>query len=180
MQMNSLGSRYASALLSIAIDENKNEEYRTYIKEIYKILEEDNSLIKLLSSANLNKDEKKDVVSKVFNKCPYEAIINLFKVIIDNGRELYIKEILKDFITLSNTKDNISEGFIYSVQPLSDTQIESISVAISKKIGKKVYLIPRIDEELIGGFKVVINDYVFDTSIKNQVEELKSSLLERR
>ena len=83
------------------------------------------------------------------------------------------------FVSLSNAKDGISEGFIYSAQKLTKEEIERISSSISKKIGKKVYLLPKIDEELIGGFKIVIDDYVFDTSILHKIEELKSSLMER-
>ena len=176
MEMSNLGSRYASALLSIALDENKNAEYREYIKAIYSLIEEDNSLIRLLDSKDISKDDKKVIIDKVFVSCPYDSIKNFFKVIIDNSRALYLKDILKDFISLSNAKDNISEGYIYSAQKLSKEQIASISKAISKKIEKQVFLKPRIDEDLIGGFKVVINDYVFDATIKNQVEELKNSL----
>ena len=55
MQMTNLGKRYASALLSIAVQEEKNEEYREYVKMIISILDEDDSLIRLLDSANLTK-----------------------------------------------------------------------------------------------------------------------------
>lgn len=179
MQMTNLGKRYASALLSIADEEKKNGKYREYVKNIYRILEEDDSLITLLESANLTKDEKKQVIDKVFVDCPFDPIKNTLKVIVDNGRSKYIKTILRDFISLSNAKDGISEGYIYSAQKLSEEQILSISNAISKKIGNSVYLFPKINEELIGGFKVVIDDYVFDTSISHKLEELKSSLMER-
>lgn len=179
MQMTSLGKRYASALLSIALQENKNEEYREYVKSIISILEEDDSLIKLLDSANLTKDEKKSIVDKVFKSCPYEYINNTIKVVIDNGRSKYLKDILTAFVSLSNARDGISEGYIYSAQNMTKEEIERISLAISKKINKKVYLLPKINEELIGGFKVVIDDYVFDTSILYKIEEMKASLMER-
>ncbi len=179
MQMTNLGKRYASALLSIAVQEEKNEEYREYVKMIISILDEDDSLIRLLDSANLTKDEKKAIIDNVFHSFPYENVKNTLKVIIDNGRSRYIKDILNAFVSLSNAKDGISEGFIYSAQKLTKEEIERISSSISKKIGKKVYLLPKIDEELIGGFKIVIDDYVFDTSILHKIEELKSSLIER-
>ena len=57
--------------------------------------------------------------------------------------------------------------------------ISKIEKVIDNKLKKEVYLIPKIDQRLIGGFKVVINDYVFDASIKNKVDGLRSSLLER-
>ena len=81
--------------------------------------------------------------------------------------------------TLSNAKDGIMEGYIYSTKALSKNEINRIEKAISSRLNKEIYLIPKIDENLIGGFKVVINDYVFDASIKNKLEGLKSSLKER-
>ena len=46
--MNNLASRYASALLSLALEEKKNEAYRNYLKVILETLQEDHSLEKLL------------------------------------------------------------------------------------------------------------------------------------
>ena len=60
--MNNLASRYASALLSLAIEENKNEAYRKYLKGILEVIQEDDSLEKLLSCSNLSKEEKKKVL----------------------------------------------------------------------------------------------------------------------
>ena len=62
---------------------------------------------------------------------------------------------------------------------MSKEDISKIEKVIANKLKKEVYLIPKIDHRLIGGFKVVINDYVFDASIKNKVDGLRSSLLER-
>ena len=59
-------------------------------------------------------------------------------------------------------------------------EIERIETAIAKKIGQKVELTNKIDESLIGGFKVAINDFVFDYSLKNKLELLKNNLNERR
>lgn len=178
--MNSLANRYASALLSLALDENKNAEYREYIKELIKIIKDDDSLINLLSCANISKDEKKIIIDKILVDCPYPNIINLLKVIIDNNRSLYLKDVLNEFVSISNEKDDISEGFIYVYKELDEKEIEKITRAISSRINKKVYLIQKVDESLLGGFKVVINDYVFDASILNKLEQLKHSLLERR
>ena len=177
--MNNLASRYASALLSLALEENKNEAYRQYLKSILEVIQEDKSLEKLLSCSNISKEEKKKIVDRVFVSAPSVHINSFIKVIIDNSRATYLKKIIEEFISLSNAQDGILEGYIYSSIPLEKEEIRKIELSISLKLKKKVYLIPKIKEELIGGFKVVINDYVFDASIKNKLEGLKQSLLER-
>lgn len=177
--MNNLTSRYASALLSLALEENKNEAYRNYLKMILSVIQDDTSLEKLLSCSNISKEEKKEIVDKVFVNAPSVHIISFIKVIIDNSRGRYLKPIIQEFISLSNDRDGILEGFIYSSSEMSKEDISKIEKAISNKLKKDVYLIPKIDQRLIGGFKVVINDYVFDASIKNKVDGLRATLLER-
>lgn len=177
--MNNLASRYASALLSLALEENKNEAYRKYLKGILEVIQDDDSLEKLLSCSNLSKEEKKLIVDKVFIDCPSVHIKSFIKVIIDNSRGTYLKKIIEEFISVSNMQDGIMEGYIYSSVPLSKEDIGRIEKALSSKLKKEIYLIPKIKDDLIGGFKVVINDYVFDASIKNKIEGLKQSLLER-
>ena len=85
-------------------------------------------------------------------------------------------EILNDFNTKCNDKQNILEGTIYSVIELNEDQISRIEQVISKKLDKKVELKNEINSSLIGGVKVVINDMVFDGSITNRIESLKNSL----
>lgn len=177
--MNNLTSRYASALLSLALEENKNEAYRSYLKMILSCIQDDTSLEKLLSCSNISKDEKKQIIDRVFINAPSVHIVSFIKVIIDNSRGRYLKPIIEEFISLSNERDGIIEGYIYSTQEMSKEDISKIENVIANKLKKEVYLIPKIDQRLIGGFKVVINDYVFDASIKNKVDGLRSSLLER-
>lgn len=177
--MNNLSSRYASALLALALEENKNEAYRSYLKVILNILQDDTSLEKLLSCSNISKEEKKNIIEKVFINPPSIHIISFIKVIIDNSRGKYLNSIIQEFITLSNEKDGIIEGYIYSSSEMKKEDVAKIEKAISIKLNKEVYLIPKIDQRLIGGFKVIINDYVFDASIKNKVDNLRTTLLER-
>ena len=174
---NLVTNKYASALLSIALEENKNEEYREYIKSLIKVIEENRDILTLLSDAFISKDEKKNVVDKVFVNSPSIYLNNFIKVIIDNGRARNLLEILKEFIKVSNSHDDIVEGLIYSVDKLSEKQIDELTLALEKKLSKKVYLRPKIDKDLIGGFKIVINDSVYDYSIKYKVDNLRNNLL---
>ena len=103
-------------------------------------------------------------------------LTSFIDVIFDNNREKNLIQILNDFNTKCNDKQNILEGIIYSVIELNEEQISRIEQVISKKLDKKVELKNEINSSLIGGVKVVINDMVFDGSITNRIESLKNSL----
>ncbi len=177
--MDSLLKRYASALLSIAKEEHKNDEYREYVKGMIVALEENLEFIAILSSEFIDKNEKIALVDKVFADCPYENLLNFIKVTIDNRREKLLIGFLKEFVSLSNEASQIAEGYVYSTVKLSKSQMDDLEKAIGQRLQIQVSLINKIDEELIGGVKVIIKDYVFDGSLKNKLELLKNDLLER-
>lgn len=174
--MDSLASRYAISLLEIAKENHQNEFYRSEVKSLIELLKNSEDLRLVFNSAFINKDEKKKIVDLLFEDDSTIYIKNFLKIIIENSRSNKIIEILEEFVKLSNLEDNIAEGYLYSTSRLSDEEIKLISNAIEKKINKKVSLRNRIDNTLIGGVKVVVDDYVFDGSIKNKLNDLHNRL----
>ena len=61
---NTLFNRYALALLSVAKEENKVEEYRLYLKEIKEALDNNPTFIKLLGATNIKKSDRYLIIEK--------------------------------------------------------------------------------------------------------------------
>ena len=64
--MDSLYKRYASALLSLAMDDSDVEGYRSDVKELRKAFKENQEIIHLLSSAFLEFEEKEAVIDRIY------------------------------------------------------------------------------------------------------------------
>ena len=174
--MDSLYSRYAGALLSIAIEENKIEVYRNKIKVWKNLIMENQDLIHLFSSYFISKEEKEQIIDQLFVD-EEENIKNFIKVIVQNKRANSILKIFDEFISECNEKLEISEGIVYSVEKLSKEQLDALEKNLSIRLNSKVELVILIDARLIGGLKVVVKDKIFDGSIKNKLEKLKESLM---
>ena len=159
--MSELALRYGSALHSLALDLNKVELWQKEMKELTKLLTENNEFLNLLNSEFLRIEERKQIVNNtiIFDDAELNAFIN---IIIDNNRVSKLLEIL--------------EGIIFSVERLDESQISSIETAIAKKEQVKIELKNVIDKSLIGGLKVFINGHVYDDSIKYHLEKMKNSL----
>jgi F-type H+-transporting ATPase subunit delta len=76
-----------------------------------------------------------------------------------------------------NEYRGVIEGLVYSTEPLSESQLAKLNSVISKKESRPVELKNIIDPTLIGGVKVVINDHIYDGSIKHHIEDMKLALL---
>ena len=173
--MLEIAQNYASALLSIAIDENRVIDYQKEVKELSKIIKDNPDFLLLLDSRFLTVSERKEKVSEILVNFSID-IINFIKIIVEHNRVNYLEDILQAFNTLCNENRDIVEGLIYTAFPLEEKTLLKIKKKISQIENRDVDLITRIDPSLIGGVKVVINSHIYDGSIKNQIEKMQIDL----
>lgn len=178
--MESIYKSYAVALFELANEAKQLEFYQEETKAISNILKDNKEFIELLNNQFVNKDDKKELLDKVFKNKIDNMILNFLKLLVDKQRFNLTMEIFKEFNSLANEYRGIEEGILYSASKLNEDKIKAIEAKIAKKINKKVELTLMIDESLIGGFKVVISDLVIDNSIKNKLESLKNDLVEEK
>ena len=97
-------------------------------------------------------------------------------VLAENRRLSALPEIAKQFRVLSNAKNGVSVGVVYSAFELDGAALADLSSSLEKRFGKRLTLTQAADESLIGGVRVVVGDEVFDTSIKARLEQMQVAL----
>ena len=176
--MLEIAQNYASALLSLAVDDNKVILYQEEVKELRKIIRDNPDFLLLIESRFLSVKEREENAEKLLSSFSTD-VVNFIKIIIKHNRVNYLVDILDAFNSLCNENRDIVEGLIYSAFPLEEATLLKIKKKISEIENHEVDLIPRIDPSLIGGVKVVINSHVYDGSIKNQLEKMQIDLLRK-
>ena len=174
--MDSVASRYAIALLSIAKEEHKVKEYVDEVSNIVEIIKQNPDLIYLLKDYGLSNDEKKETLSLCFENKIQEYILNLFYVIIDNKRGKYLLDVCNEFVRIGLNELNIKKGVVYTTIKLTSKQIKEMEKKVSTILSCNVTLQNQIDSSLIGGFKIQVEDYILDDSMKNRLEKLKETI----
>ena len=174
--MKEITSRYAEALYSLKKDENSLESSQKEIKELIKVLKENPDFLVLLTSSYKEFEEKEEIIDKVFIGVD-EEIKTLIKIVVKNHRGQYLTEIFENYNSLVNEYRGVLEGLVYSTEPLSESQVATLNSAIGKIETRPVELKNIIDPSLIGGVKVVINDHIYDGSIKRHIDDMKIALL---
>ena len=176
--MLEIAQNYASALLSLAIDDDKVITYQEEVKELRKIINDNPDFLLLIESRFLSVNERMENAEKLLSNFSTD-VVNFIKIIIKHNRVNYLLDILDAFNSLCNENRDIVEGLIYSAFPLGEETLLKIKKKISEIENHEVDLIPKIDPSLIGGVKVVINSHVYDGSIKNQLEKMQIDLLRK-
>lgn len=178
--MDTVAERYAESLFALADEENAVSSYLDDMKLVDEVLESDPKIVQFFSHVLISDEDKCKLLDDSFSSSINKYVLNFLKLLVKKRRIRYIRDIVKSFIGLCNKKLGIEEGLVYTPYALSDEQLKDVEKAMSEKENKTIVLRQIIDESLIGGIKVQINTRVYDDSIKNKVEKLRSKLLESR
>ena len=116
------------------------------------------------------------VVGVVKAKLPPEAE-NFLRAVIDNGRMGVLPEIADQFRALKNAQSGSSDATVFSAFALDAAALADLSATLEKRFGRKLNLTVELQQELIGGVRVVVGDEVLDTSVKARLEQMKVALI---
>lgn len=174
--MNTHALRYGEALFLLAKEKEQISSFKEEASKLKSILEDNPSYIKVLSSAFINKRDKEEMILKTF-KDFNKSIISFLVIVSNNNRMRDIIEILNAFNEYCNREEGIKEGILFASMPIKEDLLKLIEAKISKLENTKVSLKVKIDPSLIGGFKVVVNEHQYDTSMAKQIEILRKNLL---
>ena len=168
-------NEYAQAIYDLAKEENKidiiNECFIVVNKSI-----EDNDFMELLSSPKLTKEEKKNILTKVYGKLD-SLFLDFMYVLIDNNRFNRISYIYDYYNQLIKIEHNILHIEAYSVKELTKTQIDNLRKTLSSYYNGKTLEIENIvDPKLIGGVRIECNGKTLDVTLKKSLANMKDSL----
>lgn len=165
--------RYANAYLETAIDLKVLEKAKEDMLLIQNTFKSSPDLRLFLHSPIIKKDKKRAAIEAIFGDKLQDVTNNLLTIISDKDREMLIEDITKHFIELYNVHHgNINVG-VLSAYKLDERQVNALVKKLEEVSGKNVLLDTTIDESLIGGLKVRIDDTVIDGSVKYKLSQLK-------
>lgn len=176
--MDTVASRYAESLFDLAKEENAIETYQKDIIKIQNVFNDD-VFVQFFSHVAVQDDDKINILKKSFQDQVSEYVLNFLMLLVKKRRMKYIRQICQHFQSLCNDYFGVKVGKVYSAFELTKEQIHKVEKAMSQKIGKKVQLHVVIDESLIGGIKVDIDNHIYDDSLSYKLESLRKELLRK-
>ena len=167
---------YAKALFELAEDEGITKTVKDEFKAVVKTSYGNEDFIKVMSSPFIQKSNKKELIKNIYGSFS-NILIDFLYVLVDNDRFLLIKEIYNQFKKLILVDSNILRVLVKSTKELNANQISQIEEAIKERYsGKTIELKNVVDDGILGGIQIMIDDELFDLSIKSSLKRLKESI----
>jgi F-type H+-transporting ATPase subunit delta len=180
MNDSKISVRYSRALFESALEKNiLDRVFRdmNHVGQVCTVQE----VRELLNNPVILPSKKKGILHDVFGKDLCTLTYTFIDMVIKNGRESYIPAIARVFMTDTMRYNGITETVLTTAVKVEDKIKEQISEFVSSTFKTKVELKEVIDQDILGGFILRIDDKFIDASIRNKLrkieKELKSNVL---
>lgn len=169
-----VAKRYAKAYMEV-IPEGQLENAVGEMKDILLSLKQIKQLRAFLKSPIISEEKKAKVAETLFEHYIPETQ-KLIQILIKNSRIENLKEVAESVIQQYRLKKGIRKVVVTSAYPLATEQIDAIVEKVQQDLGvdrNKIEIEQKIDETLIGGFVLRVDDKQFDSSIKTRLNKIK-------
>ena len=166
--------RYAKALLQSAIEQDVLDDVEKDMRFILNTVDDSKELNVFLKSPIIGKEDKQQVLSNIFDEHISNETKSLLKLLSEKNREDILGDICNGFIDLYNQHKGIIQVEVTTAYQLNDSQHKKLQKALVSSTGKKVQMTVNVDEEIMGGIIVRIDDTVIDGSVKYKIRKLKN------
>ena len=171
---------YAEALLRSAekrqLDEEVLGELQGLVTEVYS---REPGFSAFLASPAIARDRKSGLLEATFRGRVSEPFFNFLQVLNQHDRLGLLQEIALEFTRLYNERRHRVQVEVRTTQPLADEQRGQIAAMVRERLKLEPILEERIDPSLIGGLVVRVGNWVYDASVRNKLEQVKSQLIAR-
>jgi F-type H+-transporting ATPase subunit delta len=176
MSVSIVAARYAKSLIELAKEKNVLEEVFEDMKLFKDTADKNRGLMLALKSPVVRHEKKLGILKSLFESRVNAVSFAIFNIITRKNRESIMDSIAEEFIVAYNESKGIQRAVVITSVPLTDELRSQFNNIVASATGKIIELEEKIDENLIGGYVLRVNDRQIDASVKSKLNELKLQL----
>jgi F-type H+-transporting ATPase subunit delta len=177
MDISAIRVRYAKAFYALAKEKKALETLKADIEKVFNICSQSTEFIHMLESPVVSTSKKAELITKIFKTEVNPLTLKFLLLILKNNREEYIPGICQNFMDMNRKDQNIKSAKLVTAFDINQTAINKIKSLLEKELKAKVELNNQVDQDIIGGLILRIDDKQYDASVATQLKKIKQELL---
>ena len=180
MTNKTAATRYARALLDVAIKERANlEEIEQQLAEFANLLTEHPSLGKVLLNPAIPVQRKVAAVAQLIALVKISPILaKLIGLLAERDRLILLPDMVTSYRDRLADHRQIVRADVTTATALPPERAQEIQKSLAKVTGRTVTLQTRIDPAIIGGMVARVGSVVYDASVTRQLQIMRDRLVE--
>ena len=166
---------YAQAILAVASAESNAAQIEDEIYRFSQVLQSSEELKSTLSDASIPSTRRQQIVEDLLDGQVTQTTVALVSMIVAAGMGGDIKAIADKVVGLGAESRDKAVAEVYSVVDLSSDQQQRLAAALKSSTGKDVEMKVIIDESVMGGLLVQIEDEVIDGTVRTRLKQLREA-----
>lgn len=172
---------YGEALFEIAMEAgtDRMDDLLSQVQQMEAVLKANPEFEKLMLHPGIPKQDKVSAMENVFKGRISDELTGLMERVIQKERYSELPEIFAYFTARVKAEKGIGVAHITSAVPLSKEQQAATVARLLETTGyQSIETNYTVDEALIGGMVIRINDRVVDSSVRSKLNDLTRQLLQ--
>jgi F-type H+-transporting ATPase subunit delta len=169
--------RYAKALYKLVKEQGKLDGVNDEMVWVGEVLTSHSELGYFLYSPIYKVSQKKKIVSELFGAKCSDISLKFLLLVVEKGRENLLLNIIRDFGDLYRSDLGIKRVvYTSAVAPSAIFEVE-LKQQMEQLLKCKVELTLKVNKELIGGFELMVDSKLMDSSVATKLKQMKKRLL---
>lgn len=179
MDQGLIPKRYAKALYEVAKDSADDSKVYGYMQNLLMAFDRAPGLAETMANPFVSDSDKTSLIETACMSAPGDVVIsNFIKLLEQNHRVGLVRDIAAAYLKIYREQNRIARVRVVSAAPLEKESEDRLrKIILSHLDGASMEYSSAVDPDLIGGFVVNIDNQRLDASVKNELKQLRLTLL---
>lgn len=169
--------RYARGLFELGKDKNVLDRLFSDSGKLLEHFREVKDFSSFLTSPAIKPSKKRAVLQKVLGNELHAYMMQFLNVVIDNGREMLLQDMLRFFGELFRKHKGIKSVNLITAMTLEKEHLDNLQIFLERELDAPIDLHDQVKPEILGGLILIVDGKILDNSIAHQMNLIKKKLL---
>lgn len=180
MDFGTISSRYAQALFSLAKEKGEEDLVYADMEILRQSLHNTKELLPVISNPMVEKKTKEKLLIDAAGIEVCDLYRRFVQLLLNHGRENCLPIIIYHFSDMYRKAKRITKVIFYSASPVEESTEKHLIERLLQLTGRTIEYTNEVKPELIGGFRLQMENYRLDASYATQLKEIRERLLDRK
>ena len=179
MNTGPIAHRYAKALLKLVQETGAGEKVYSQACVLVLRMQEIGQLTDVIQKhPEVEIGRKLEIIETALGEPLAKELVRFVRLVGENGRIELFQRMLSSFLDQYRAINGIKVGRLVTACPAAQLKA-TLEQLMHEKTGAKVLLEESVDESLIGGFVLQVEDMKMDASVQTQLRRLHNELVDK-
>lgn len=174
--MTEVGNVYGESLYELAKEEGLTKLIGNQLAVLQLSFRQEPDFIRLLSSPNLTKTERCQILDDSFRGKVHAYLLNFLKILTEKGYMRHFSDCCDAYTEHYDQDNGILRVDAVSAVKLTDVQKDKLTQKLSRITGKEIVLRNRIDPAVLGGLRLDYDGQRLDDTVSHRLDAIRTVL----